>query len=84
MSCLKLCDSEDCYQSENDCHVYHIDLETAIFLEENVSHWMSAYDDICKDCVENTNIDYPEFFIIDEMNNLSISEKYINNPKLVQ
>ena len=85
MSSLSWCDGSDCCKSENDCEIYHIDRETEDFLKENVPYWMNgSYNDICKDCIDQTNIDYPDFFIIDESNNLSINKKYIDNPNLVK
>jgi len=85
MSCLRLCDSNDCYQSENDSPIFHIDYETSEFLKEHLGYWMNgSCDDICKDCIENTNIDYPEFFTIDEMQNLTIGEKYLSSPELAK
>ena len=85
MSSLKLCDADDCYQTENDCYVYHINRETADFLKEHCSHWFkSSFDNICQDCIEQTNIDYPNFFIVDNYNDLIISEKYLDNPLLLK
>jgi len=85
MSCLKLCDSDDCYQSENDARILHIDYETQEFLKEHCKSWMNGhYDDICMDCINNTNIDYPDFFIVDDCMDLSIGKMYIENPELVK
>lgn len=84
MSSLRLCDADDCYQSENDCGVYHIDKETEDFLRKHCSYWMkSSYDDICEDCIDNINTDYPNFFIFDEYDRLTISQGYITNPELL-
>ena len=85
MSCLELCDGDDCYQSENDARIFHIDFETKQFLQEHCKLWMnSSCDHICNDCVDNTNIDYPDFFIIDDSMDLSIGNMYIDNPELVK
>lgn len=32
MSSLMLCDGDDCYQSENDTKIYHIDFENYIIV----------------------------------------------------
>lgn len=85
MSSLSLCDGADCYQTENDCDVYHIDNETEKFLREHCRHWMNgSYYHICQDCIDSTNNDYPEFFMIDEMNDLYINDKYLDNPELLK
>ena len=85
MSSLKLCDNDDCYQTENDCYVYNIDSETTDFLKQHCSHWFkSRFDDICKDCIDQTNIDYPDFFFIDSYGDLSIGKKYLDNPFLLK
>ena len=85
MSSLKLCDCDDCYQTENDCYVYHIDYETKEFLRKHCGHWFNgSYEDICQDCIDQTNMDYPDFFIIDEFGDLSISQKYLDNPELLK
>lgn len=83
MSCLKLCDSDDCYQTENDVDIYHIDWETEQFLREHCKHWFNgSFNDICMDCIEGTNIDYPGFYVIND-GDLSISKEYLNNQKLL-
>lgn len=83
MSCLKLCDSDDCYQTENDADIYHIDWETEQFLREHCSHWFNgSFNDICECCIEETNVDYPGFYVIND-GDLSISKEYLNNPKLL-
>jgi len=85
VSSLKLCDSDDCYQSENDTTIYHIDFETKEFLKEHCSSWFKfSFDDICKDCVDNINIDYPNFFIIDKYSDLSINKNYLDYPELLK
>jgi len=84
MSCLRICDSDDCYQSENDVEMYHIDYETAEFLRGySCSSWFNEFDDICQDCIDNVNDDYSYFFVFDENEALKIGEKYLNNPTLL-
>lgn len=85
MSCLKLCDGDDCYQSENDSQIIHIDHETKKFLYEHCSSWFNSnLDDICMDCIDQANMDYPNFFILNEYHNLSIGKKYIDNPQALE
>jgi len=84
MSCLRLCDVNDCYNSENNNTLYHIDYETAEFLKgSDLSSLFNDFDDICNECIDTINEDYPEFFIRDRYNNMSIGKKYINNPNLL-
>lgn len=85
MSCLKICDSDDCYQSENDVYIFHIDFETSQYLKKHCKSWFKwSFDDICQDCIDNINIDYPDFFIIDNIQDLSIGKDYISNPELLK
>ena len=86
MSCLKLCDSEDCYNTDNDTFIHHIDYDTTQFLLEHCKSWFRSYaiEDICQECIDSINADYSEFFILDNSNKLSIGKKYINNPKLLE
>lgn len=83
MSSLQLCDGDDCYKSENDVdYIYHIDFETKEYLKKHCEHWFnSSCDDVCQDCINEANMDYPNFFILDEYDNLSISKEYLENPE---
>ena len=85
MSSLSLCDGNDCYKTENDCEVHHVDDKVEKFLKMYCSNWMNgSYDDICQDCIDSVNEDYQEFFIFDEYDGLCISDKYLQNPELLK
>lgn len=85
MSSLKLCDSEECCHTENDCKIYDIDCDTKEFLKEHCKSWFNySCDDVCRDCVDNINFDYNGFFIIDKYSDLSIGQKYLDNPSLLK
>jgi hypothetical protein len=79
-----LCDGDDCYQSENDTKIYHIDFETKEFLKEHCKHWFNAYEDICQDCIDQANMDYPNFFVFGKYNDISIGKEYLDNPNLLK
>ncbi|MDX8383429.1 MAG: hypothetical protein R8M45_05065 [Ghiorsea sp.] len=84
MSSLKLCDSDDCYKSENDCRVFSIHGETKRFLKMYCKTWfqLMPISDICQDCIDNANADYEGFFEVDGYS-LKIGSKYINDPTLL-
>ena len=81
MSSLTLCDGEDCCNSENDCKIYYITSEMEDRINAlHISRWFDyTRDDLCKECVDQSNIDYPGLFIVDKHNKLSISDKYVYN-----
>ena len=84
MSCLRLCDCDDCYESGNTQKIYHIDHDTETFLREHCNYWFKAsFDDICVGCIENINMDYDEFFVYDDYN-LCINDKYLKAPELLK
>ena len=81
MSSIKLCDSEDCYQTENDCRIYSVSIWMRQKVEElHITNWFKTpYKDICQDCIDQANVDYPDLFLLDCINNVYINDKYQYN-----
>lgn len=78
MSSIKVCDCVDCYNTEQEEEIYHIDFESQAILKKHFKGWMNgSYDDICIKCVTQTNRDCEGFYIIDTYNNLTIDNDYL-------
>lgn len=80
MSCFRLCDGDDCSNTEND-GVYHIDYETGQYLEANHTSAFkgTVFDDICDDCISYINEDYKEDYpllVVTGRSDLSINKNF--------
>lgn len=87
MSQISQCDCEDCYNMEFEHAVFHVDNETESFLLKHFPHSFKCktiIGDICEECIDELNADYEELFVFDNYRNLSINEKYIKNPELLE
>ena len=83
MSSLRYCDCEDCSVTEDDTTVYSINADTEKFLKRHFRSCFNAFEDICKDCVDILNEDYPDMLLDDGSCNLYVNQKYLDNDELL-
>ena len=83
MSSLRYCDRDDCSVTEDDTTVYAINADTEKFLKRHFRDCFNAFEDICSDCVDELNEDYPDMLLDDGSCNLYVNQKYLDNPELL-
>ena len=71
MSCLRYCDSDDCYENENDVKMYDMSYK----LNESLAKFIGNNGDICQYCIDTWIEDYPNLMIKDDIYD------YIMNPE---
>jgi len=83
MSSLRYCDRDECSVTEDDTTVYAINADTEKFLKRHFRSCFNAFEDICSDCVDILNEDYPDMLLDDGSCNLYVNQKYLDNDDLV-
>jgi len=83
MSSLRYCDCDDCSVTEDDTTVYAINADTEKFLKQHFRSCFNTFEDICKDCVDILNEDYPDMLLDDGSCNLYVNQKYLDNDELL-
>ena len=92
MSCFRRCDGDDCQNTENDT-LYSVPESIRKFMKENYPYWRHYNDasDLCSECVERINENYPEGKPLLEIDyrykflkDLKIAQVYLDNPNLVK
>ena len=83
MSSLRYCDRDECSVTEDDTTVYAINADTEKFLKRHFRSCFNAFEDICSDCVDILNEDYPDMLLDDGSCNLYVNQKYLDNDELL-
>ncbi len=83
MSSLRYCDRDDCSVTEDDTTVYTISTDTEKFLKQHFRDCFNAFENICSDCIDILNEDYPDMLLDDGSCNLYVNQKYLDNNELL-
>ena len=80
MSCFRVCDGDDCENTEKDT-LYYVPEEVRDFMKDFYPYWkyFNNASDLCEGCLENINAGYPEdkpLLIIDDYSYVEISDEY--------
>jgi len=80
MSCFRVCDGDECGNTENDC-LYHVSEEVRDFMKDFYPSWKYFNDasDLCDECIENINEEYPKdkpLLVVDDYSYVEISDEY--------
>jgi len=92
MSCFRLCDGDDCDNTENDT-LYEVPHNIKEFMQANYPYWKyyNNASDLCSECVAGINENFPENNPLVEIDDtytfqkdIKIAKVYLDNPSLVK